>query len=889
VFDVSVSRPVGGSLSFATLISPAHYLLRPAPPHNTAYLSGDRKLVQRLASLQRRLQQRSDKQSGLGSTPPPPPPPPQQQQQQQQLRLCTALLRALQRGAPTGAGATLDTGAWAAALEAPDAAQARLGQLQQQESDLLSQLDALMSDPALAPVVTLPLSDVQPHHHQTHQQQPALDAAPNSNEDTLDPPQDQDRDVPALLTRAATARLLTRSPSPTARRAAYAAGLLPRLRSGSALLGALARCRQEMAALCGARDYPGLCCRQLVAPGGAEVAGFLQEVAEGLRAAADEQVAALLQQQEGEGEEEEGEGTQLGLQPWDWERLNEQACALDAATLESLRPHLTLDAVLLGFSSLLQHLLGVALLPRRVSSSSGSGSSSTELWHPAVRTLAVVHRERGLLGTLYIDTMSGGGYGTRVLRHAPWRWQQQQQQPQPQQQQRRQDGSSSESSEENEFVDSGASGGLWQGELTAAQMWAAAEQLQMPSTQPTSSSGGGDGGGADGLLQLDAHTAAKLQQAAASRPAVTIGLSGPRQRSSGSGGGGAAQQSEQHELELQLSLPLLWELGHEMGHAIHLLLSSASLAATAAATAAQPGTTTTANSGGTTAPSSSAAAAAAASPHLSGRFIPPDLLELPSALFERTLLNPTALTALCRDARSGAPLAPAPAAALAAHFRARYGGALAVQDRVCAALAEQLMGLFPGDTMGEDTWGAVWDAFSSLPPAVEGTTRQVCAARGGVWRAAWCMLCAACFVSRVCLPAHTFPQPHRPSANRNHTATTTAAGSDACCGRSPWHLLFVHHVLGVGAARLQRHRAATAAPAPAAAAAGGAVGTRAAAAVGTRAAAAVGTRAAAAVGTRAAAAAAARGSGCSAARAVHQRQHEQRGAAGPPQLVRQPG
>jgi hypothetical protein len=60
------------------------------------------------------------------------------------------------------------------------------------------------------------------------------------------------------------------------------------------------------------------------------------------------------------------------------------------------------------------------------------------------------------------------------------------------------------------------------------------------------------------------------------------------------------------------------------------------------------------------------------------------------------------------------------------------------QDKVCAALTEQLMGLFAEDTLSQDFWAAAWEEFSSLPRGVRGTSRQV---RGGAARRAASLGC----------------------------------------------------------------------------------------------------------------------------------------------------
>jgi hypothetical protein len=107
-----------------------------------AFLAADRPLVRRLTAVQRRLEDTAPQQPRAREAPAAP-----QTKDAEAARLCAALLRALRRGAPAAAGAALDGGAWAAALEAPDAAQEALRGLQKEERELLGRLDALMGDP----------------------------------------------------------------------------------------------------------------------------------------------------------------------------------------------------------------------------------------------------------------------------------------------------------------------------------------------------------------------------------------------------------------------------------------------------------------------------------------------------------------------------------------------------------------------------------------------------------------------------------------------------------------------------------------------------------------------------------------------------------------------
>jgi hypothetical protein len=117
----------GPELSYDTL----------APPLQTGFLISNRGLIKRLQSMHRRTPERAPQRHPAADA----------DATQQQARLCGALLRALEGGAPATAGAALDGGAWAAALEAPDVAQQRLARLRAEEAGLLRQLDELMGDP----------------------------------------------------------------------------------------------------------------------------------------------------------------------------------------------------------------------------------------------------------------------------------------------------------------------------------------------------------------------------------------------------------------------------------------------------------------------------------------------------------------------------------------------------------------------------------------------------------------------------------------------------------------------------------------------------------------------------------------------------------------------
>ena len=301
------------------------------------FLAADRALARRLEAAERRLAAAGAPGSGAdgGARP----------------QLARALRRALRRNAPAAAGATLDAGAWAAALEAPDSAQEKLRALQAAESDLLARLDALMSDPVLAPTVALRRRDLPGASGAGGGTAASMDSGSISISTSIsssgeederqegaaeggEAEGDDDAVVEVALTRAATAALLARGRSPEARAAAYASGLLPRLEAGGALLAALARARGAMARLCGAESFPELCARDLVAPGPVEVATYLQALAEALRPAADARVEALLRGvggvgSAGGGGADDGNGDADGgkdgaLDPWDFESVIER-------------------------------------------------------------------------------------------------------------------------------------------------------------------------------------------------------------------------------------------------------------------------------------------------------------------------------------------------------------------------------------------------------------------------------------------------------------------------------------------------------------------------------------------------------------------------------------
>lgn len=183
--------------------------------------------------------------------------------------------------------------------------------------------------------------------------------------------------------------------------------------------------------------------------------------------------------------------------------------------LLELQPYMQLDALLQGLSTLLQPLLGLQLVARQ--------PVAAEVVSSGVRVLAVVHEQEGLLGTVYCEL--GGGYGARMLR----------------------------------FTRPHAGAGT--GAKAVAEALAGAEDRGSSAAAPASRCAAGEAAQQRQPLwadecRLSAEASAALAAASMDLPVVSIGLGGTPNEAGLLGPSG------------------LWELMHEMGHALHLLLSA---------------------------------------------------------------------------------------------------------------------------------------------------------------------------------------------------------------------------------------------------------------------------------------------------------------------------
>lgn len=113
--------------------------------------------------------------------------------------------------------------------------------------------------------------------------------------------------------------------------------------------------------------------------------------------------------------------------------------------------------------------------------------------------------------------------------------------------------------------------------------------------------------------------------------------------------------------------------------------------------------------------------------HLSGRFLPPSLLEVPSQLFERLFTSPHILAQLCHHHQTAQPLPAHLAGPLTSYYSRRYASPLALSARAAAGLAEQMLGQYGDEAGGCGIWRGSWQLLSGLPgaAAAAGSLREV--------------------------------------------------------------------------------------------------------------------------------------------------------------------
>lgn len=122
----------------------------------------------------------------------------------------------------------------------------------------------------------------------------------------------------------------------------------------------------------------------------------------------------------------------------------------------------------------------------------------------------------------------------------------------------------------------------------------------------------------------------------------------------------------------------LREVLHELGHALHLLLSSGQ-----------------------------------AHMHFGGLFWPKDIIEFPSMLFERFCLHPSTVALLLRDPATGEPLDLKAATRVSAAYRKAHYSAYGYHEKVLTALSDQLLAASAPSADPGHWWRAVWAQFGT--------------------------------------------------------------------------------------------------------------------------------------------------------------------------------
>jgi uncharacterized membrane protein YgcG len=318
--------------------------------------------------------------------------------------------------------------------------------------------------------------------------------------------------------------------------------------------------------------------------------------------------------------------------------LQEQDGMLSHHDLQRLQPYLQLSSVLAGLDRVLQLLLGLRLVQRN--------PQPDEVWADRVLVLELCRKAHGVDADHNAATDSSGT-GSSCSNGS----------------------SSSSSSASGSSSSSGSSSDGCSGQSDAilgtvyldlnagyaAQLLLCGRNytfLACPNSQQ----------------QHSKHSCAEGQQGPSSSSSSSSGGSG-----AGGGGSGAAvalglqSGGVLHGQHSQVALGL-WELCHEMGHAVNFILSRSS-------SSSSPGSSSCHSSSDVqpadcTAPLQEAQQQAAAPAyHLHATWLPVELLELPSTLFETLVMDASILQLLCRHEDTGDSL-PAELAGKLAAFMA---------------------------------------------------------------------------------------------------------------------------------------------------------------------------------------------------------------------------
>ena len=381
--------------------------------------------------------------------------------------------------------------------------------------------------------------------------------------------------------------------------------------------------------------------------------------------------------------------------------LQELDSVLPPAQRQLLDSYLHLPSVLEGASALLGQLFGLRLQHR--------APLPGETWSPGTLVYDLLDCDelaglvdcaelaglsnssrREVIGTIYID--AGRGYGTRLLHHGAW---------------------AAPPAAASTCTPSAA-------ERTPepATPAAAAAAEASPGTAASAAAPAAEGAPAP------AAPAGSCEAGGSSRPAVAIGLqSGEQLGGEGLGLG-------------------LWEVLHELGHALHFLLSSSS----SGSCSSDVGSNSSSSSGdirpgvsssrgdsavaGSSGGSSGSGCQTRRLHHLQASCLPLELQELPSTLLEELCMQPATLQLLCRHRETDGQLPADLAARLAAYLRACWYHPLTFQQLLLAMMFDQEAagwGARQGRQAAHRAWQAAAEAWSVVPGVPAGV-QQV-----GLW------------------------------------------------------------------------------------------------------------------------------------------------------------
>lgn len=492
--------------------------------------------------------------------------------------------------------------------------------------------------------------------------------------------------------------LLACHPDPHLRAQVHDFGLMARMQQVWQRMDELAEVRRKVALYCGMSAASTWVCERSILRTSDNVVQFLQDVLSAVKPFADQyvdQLSAVVNDKE----------SPFSLGPGQLDAAQAQLVrqeGLDGLSLgQAMEEYLSLDLMLEGLGQLLGSVLGLTWTRR---------SSGMEIWGKEVRVLDVQDRDRGYIGTLYIDPASS--HCTRLV-HTGCR------------------GISplvSSASQYAEQEDPSLSANHERGLKHNDQEGGQRPPLSSPSQGCMCAGGRTAGSNEVGEGSPDSSSGQSLFQG---RDPHIPDVEGP----GGTGGPPGSPAAvilglEGDGMKNGFMLPQhvvlgVWGLLHELGHAIHFLLSAAALRSPGASPVPSDeredkpelsGRSYTSCSPG--APSQSLGLPSGYQWQLHGSGAPLEVLEVPSSLFEHFAMHPRCLQVICRHSSTRQPLPLPLAQQLASHIRHTWYNPLTYQSKVLQLLHDHLLHSFSskiGPGTSEQLWRHLWSRWSSAP------------------------------------------------------------------------------------------------------------------------------------------------------------------------------